>query len=305
MAITFDQLARDVERDLLGYSLDQASIAELAAPMTDTDTTFVVDAETAENLSQGLVEIDDELILVKTYDSGSGTVQVMGGVNGRGARGTVAAAHSSGSLITVAPAFPRYSIKKAINDTIRNLYPHLLVFAATTFTRNAAVYGYELPADVREVWYVRGRDVGPTATWRTLANWRFHPKAVTTDFPTGKAIEIYDIDWITPGQSVQVVYGTEPSVLVNDADDFATTTGYAERIAELVRWGACSKLLPAYEAARLQQQAVESTERAPLVREGSAIKAAQYYLAMYQTRLEEERSLMFQEIENFATYQGS
>lgn len=300
---TFDQLVKRVRQQLLGYAMNQESVSELSAPMTSGDTSFQVDTSTVTNLSRGLVEIDDELILVKTYAATSGVVTVMGLTNGRGYEGTTAASHSANALVTSSPAFPRARIKEAINDTIQGIYPHLVVFSSTEITKSAVVIEYELPADLADVWYVVGQLIGPSKVWQPMPNWRYNPRADPTVFPSGKSIQI--LDYVTPGQGIRVVYAKPPSVLVAGSDDFAATTGFADRITDLVVYGACKRLLPALESARLQLQSVETTERAPLVPPASASKAASLFASLYAERLAEERDLMFGDVPNYAMFQGS
>lgn len=300
---TFDQLVKRTRQQLLGYAMNQESVGELAAPMGPADTVFTCDTGTITNISRGIVEIDDELILVKTYDATNGTVSIMGLTNGRGYEGTVAASHTANSLVTSNPSFPKARIKEAINDTIRGIYPDLVVFSSTEITKLAPVVEYELPADLADVWYVNGQLIGPSKVWQPLPNWRFNPKADPTVFPSGKSLQVFD--YVTAGQGVRVVYSKPPSVLVNGSDDFAATTGFADRITDLVVYGACKRLLPALESARLQLQSVETTERAPLVPPASASKAASLYASLYAERLAEERALMFNDVPNYAMFQGS
>lgn len=299
---TFDQLVREVRQQLLGYSMNQESVSELSVAMSDTDTAFTCDTGTIQNLSRGLVEIDDELILVKAYDSSSGVVSVMGLDNGRGYEGTTAAAHDQHALVTSNPAFPRARIKKALNDTIRGLHPDLVVFDSTEITKLAPVIEYELPAEVNDVWYVVAQLIGPSKVAQPIPDWRYNPQARTANFPTGKSIQIHAS--VTPGQAVKVVYTKLPDVLVNNSDDF-TVTGYPERMTDLVVYGACKRLLPSLEAARLQLQSVEATERAPLVPPQSASRAAQLFASLYAERLEQEKALQRQEVPNYAYFQGS
>lgn len=299
---TLDQLVRQVRQQLLGYSMNQESVSELSAPMAADDTSFTCDTTTVTNLSRGLVEIDDELVLIKTYDPTSGVVSVMGLANGRGAEGTTAAEHEIHALVTSNPAFPRARIKEAVNQTIAGLYPHLVVFAATEITYNAAQVEYEMPAEADDVWYVTTKTIGPSKVARPSVNWRFNAKARTDDFPSGKSIQI--LDAVVPGQPVRVVYAKPPAPLAAGTDDI-TTTGYPERFSDLVVFGTCKRMLPALESARLQQQAIEATERAPLVPVTSASKTASLYASLYQERLEEERALQWEEIPNFAYFQGS
>jgi hypothetical protein len=299
---TYGQLVQQVRQQLLGFALNQESMSELSASMTNSATTFQVDGETIDNLSRGMVEIDDELILVKKTDLTSGVVTVMGGTAGRGYEGTTAASHSSGALVRSNPAFPRARIKEAITQTIATLYPELVVFSSTEITKLAPVVEYELPADLSDVWYVTGQLIGPSKVWQPLPNWRFNPKASTSVFASGKSIQV--LDSVMPGQKVRVVYAKIPSALSADSDDF-TATGYPERYVDLVVYGTCMRLLPALESARLQQQAVEATERAALVPPASAAKAMAMYAQLYAQRLQEEREQMYADVPNYAMFQGS
>jgi hypothetical protein len=72
----------------------------------------------------------------------------------------------------------------------------------------------------------------------------------------------------------------------------------------MIAYGACWRLLPAYESARLQQQGIEATERAPLVPTGAGSQAAQYYLSLYQRRLQEERDRLQRLFETFQNFNG-
>lgn len=290
---TFDGLLYRVRQQAMGYAKDQSPLGELSVAMTATDTSFTADTATVKNLSRGLAEIDDELVLIKSFDASSGVVQIMGGLNGRGAEGTTPAAHSVNALVTADPRFPRARIKEAINDTIQALYPALVVFATTSITNVSVVYEYGMPADALDVWAVSDQTIGPSQVWMQAMNLRFNPTANTTAFPTGKSIQLFDP--VTPGRTMFVKYTKAPSPLVNGSDDFTAVSGLPDRCADLVTYGALARLLPAYEAARLQQTAVESTERAALVPPGSALKGAQFYLGMYQQRLQEERLRMFEE----------
>lgn len=299
---TFDQLVRKVRQNLMGYAMNQESVAELAASMTASATTFTCDTSTVTNLSRGLVEIDDELILVKEYDPTNGVVSVMGLTNGRGYEATTAASHTQNSLVISNPAFPKARIKEAINETIRCLYPDLVVFASTEITKLAPVIEYELPSEVDGVWYVTGQLIGPSKVAQPLPNWRYNPEARISNFASGKSIQVFD--YVTAGQAIKVVYSKAPTALVNGSDELSTT-GFPERIADLVTYGACKRLIPALEAARLQLQSVETTERAPLVPPQSAAKAASLYASLYAERLQEERNRQWDEVPNYATFQGS
>lgn len=287
MATSFDQLVQRVRSMLLGFTKDQEQYSSLATSMTATDTSFNVDTATVNNLGSGTAEIGTELLLVKSVDRTTGTVLVLGNLSGRGREGTTAASHNVDDLVTMSPAFPRIRMQEAVNDTILGVYPTLVTFASTEIVKAMPQYEYGMPADAKDVWQVHGSTIGPSKQWLVLQNWRFNEDANTTAFPTGKSIQL--LDDITSGQTYRIRYSKPPSVLVNPGDDFATTTGLPDRCVDLIVFGACARLLPSYEAGRLQQRAIESSERAQTVPALSAAKAAQYFMGLYQQRLEEER----------------
>lgn len=306
MAVTFKDVVSRVEQQLLGYTKDQASVSSLVQPMTATDTTFLVDPETVTNLSRGLIQIGDEMILVKKFDRSSGTVTVMGGVNGRGVLSTTAASHSINDLVTDDPRFPRQRIKEAINDTIIGTYPDLWVFGEFEFPKFAARYEYPVPDDVDDVYKVTANTIGPSAVWFPVTNWRFNPIASTTSgqvkptpTPTGKTIQVYN--YIVPGRNIRVSYTKAPTLLSADSDLF-TSTGYPERYVDMITYGACWRVLPAYEAARLQQQNIEATERAPLVPTAAASDSSKFFYSLYNQRLNEERTRLQRLYDSYQTF---
>lgn len=305
---TFADLVSQVKQELIGYSKDQATITYLTQPMSDIDTTFTVDLETVTAVTRGLIEIDDEMILVKKFDRNSGLVSVMANINGRGVAGTTATSHAVNSIVTSDPRYPTIRIKEAINQTIKAVFPELWVFGSYEFNKVAPQFEYELPADVENVYKVTFDTIGPSRIWQPSQQWRFNSTASSDPVEgtsTGKSLQI--LDRIVPGRKIRVVYRKQPNTLVNNSDDFSTTTGWTgdqdgERFVDLIRYGATARLLSANEAARLQQQAIESTERAPLVPTGAATQAAQYYWALYERRLMQEKDRMFNLFQQYQTF---
>jgi hypothetical protein len=212
------------------------------------------------------------------------------------------------SIVTSDPRYPRARIKEAINDTINGIFPDLWVFGTYEFNWIASRYEYPVPADVEFIHKVETNTIGPSAIWFPNTTWRFDPQASTTagqvkpsPTPTGKTIQVLR-DYITPGRAVRISYAKKPNPLVNSNDVFDSVTGLPDRYIDMIVYGACWRLIPAYESARLQQTAIEATERADLVPTGSASKASQYYLGLYQRRLEEERDRLFRLYPNFQTF---
>lgn len=299
---TLEDLRQRVRSQVMGFTRDQYQTSELTAPMTAADTTFTIDSATVRNISRGLAEIDDELILIKSVDQTTNTVTVTGGVNGRGREGSVAASHSAQAIITMSPPVPRVRITEAINQTILACYPTVPVFGITEITKLAPVFEYEMPAEATDVWYIVADTVGPTQVHYPAPRWRFNTRAATDDFPSGNSIQL--LDFITPGRKFRIVYMKAPSTLTNASDVFTTVTGYDDRMVETVVWGACARIIPAYETARLQQMSIEGTERANLVPSSAAVKTAAYYETLFQAQLAREAERMYTDIPNYAFWQG-
>lgn len=84
---TFTQLVDRVKVNLMGFLQDQEQYAVLQTSMTNTDTTLQLTAATANNVSRGFIEIDDELMLVLTVSRPDGLV-TLAPAGGRGLYGT-------------------------------------------------------------------------------------------------------------------------------------------------------------------------------------------------------------------------
>ena len=286
---TLADLKGRIKQALQGYTRNQEQITWLAQATLATDTLMYVDPGTSSNLSRGLIEIEDELILLNTFNTQTGTFTVSAGTNGRGVEGTTPAFHQFNSIVTMDPDFPNQRITEALNDTIRAVYPDVYAMNSTEFNYAAARFEYPMPANCDSVYKVTIETIGPSKVWKTGRRWRFNPQASThagDGSPTGKSIQI--MDPVIPGRIVRVMYKSSPNILVNNTDVYETVTGFDSRTIDMVIYGACWRLLSSLEPARLAQKSVEATERAPLVPAGAAANASQMYYRMFTERFNQE-----------------
>ncbi len=300
---TYATLVARVRQSLLGFTKDQEQYSFVTTAVAATDSTILADPSTLGSVSNGLIQIDDELILISNINRSTSQLTVLAGTNGRGVEGTTAAAHAQNALIVNDPTFPRMAIKQAINDTINGMFPDIFVVKSTTITKSAPVLEYALPADVVDVIQVHSDTVGPSQINFANQHWRFNPSANTTRFPNGKSIQI--LDPVTPGRTVWITYQAEPGTPANDSDDIGTVTGWgsdANRYSDIIVFGASARLISSYESARLQQGAIEQTERASLVPVQSATKASQYFWQQYNQRLAEERQRLMERYQTTAYF---
>jgi hypothetical protein len=282
---TLKDMVDEVHSNLTGYTLRQDRVTYVAdaAGITTTDTTITVPNE--NNLANGIIEIDEELIWVESFDNISKKLNIAPGF-GRGYRNTNPAPHSQYAQITLSPTFPKSVIKKAINDTIKSVYPKIWGVSSTTFTYKPAQVAYALPDDVQEILAVSWQTVGPSKEWLPVVRWRQDRMANATAFNTNKTISLYDR--ITAGRTVQVWYAMQPNTLDSNTDEFADVSGLPESAEDVVVLGAAYRLLSFIDAGRLNLTSAESDSANTKIPSSASVSTSKYIYALYQQRLNEE-----------------
>jgi hypothetical protein len=273
---TFKNLVDQVALNLQGYTYDQAQMTFLTTGIDTDDTALTVDD--GANVSRGIVEIDEELVWVQNVDRNAGTATIAPW--GRGYMSSTAATHAMGARVTDNPVFPRQQIKLNINQVINDLYPDLYVIGTTEITNIAARSTYEVPAAAQEVTTVRWQTIGPSKFWQPIKRYAFNPRADTTEFPSGKSVDIWDR--IVPGRPMKVDYIKAATTLANDSDDVSTVTGLGNYIEPVLIYGTCYRMAGNLDTPRLQTRAVETSQRAAYVETGAATDVAKYFYALYQ-----------------------
>ena len=148
MTTTLSDMINEVSMNLSGYTLtqDRSTYIKSAVPATASSSAspIVLSLGSTDNVGKGIVEIDEELFWIDTYDRVGNTATVA--PYGRAYLGTTLAAHTVDTKVTISPTFPKFSIKRAINDTIKGLSGTLFAADTTTITYSSAVSTYRLPA---------------------------------------------------------------------------------------------------------------------------------------------------------------
>ena len=281
MPTTYANLVDEVLLNLSGYTLRQDRTTHLTGNITTSSTTL--NLASVSNIGKGLVEIDDELLWIDSYDRISNTATIP--PYGRGYNGSTPAAHNANTKVTIAPTFPRATVKNAINDTIDAVFPKLFGVGTYTFTLQATKTLYQIPAEAQTVLDVKWSTVGPSNEWLPVKSWRQDPTANTTSFTTGNSIGVYDA--ITPGRTVQVFYTKKPSLLANASDDF-TTTGLPTSCKDVIMYGAAYRLASFIDPGRLTYTSAEADNADSKIQYGSGASTARFLLALFNQRLTEE-----------------
>lgn len=284
---TLKDMIDEVKSNLTGYTMRQDRLSYLANAGGITTTSSAIQVGSSSSFTKGIIEIDDELIWIDSFDKTSNTLNVIPGF-GRGYSNTSPAPHAQYSQVTISPAFPRVNIKKAINDTINSVYPTLWTMSSYTFTFNPAQNTYGLPDDCENVFQVSWQTVGPSKEWKMVDKWRLDQMANTTAFNSNAAIVIYD--YITPGRTVQVWYRSTPSTLSSSNEDFSDVTGLPETCADVIVLGASYRMLSYLDAGRINFTAAEAELADTKIPSNAGASASKYIYALYQQRLREENT---------------
>ena len=289
---TLAEMIDEVSINLSGYTYQQdrstyltVAVTSLTSPSASPTT---LSLGSTENVGKGVIEVDEELMWVNSFDRISNTATIA--PYGRGYLGTTATTHAVDTKVTISPIFPRYSIKKAINDTIRAIGTQLMVVKQTSFTWNAAVNTYKLDGlNIESILTVMWQDTGPTQEWIRVGRYDFDPLADTTTWGSNsQTITIYEP--ITPGRTVKIMYVTQPSSFTSNSQQLTAQTGYPETVKDVIILGASYRLLTYLDPARASQispQADEIDAKRPF---GSANTAVRQVYALFQQRLKEEVS---------------
>ena len=283
----------EVSMNLSGYTLQQDRATYITAAVTTTTSPSsaptILTLASADNLGKGVVEIDEELLWIDNFDRVGNTATIA--PYGRGYLGTTAATHAADAKVTISPTFPRFAIKRAINDTISAIGASIFAASTTTITSNAAVSAFRLPTtgttlNIRSILAVAYQALGASKEWIPIRTYRFDGNANSTAFDSGQTISIYDN--IPSGRTIQVVYSTDPVPFTTNADVFTTQTGLPESCKDLVILGATYRLLSNLDPARasmISPQADEVDAKRPY---GSSQSITKQIYALFNQRLNEE-----------------
>ena len=287
---TLNEMIDEVVLNLAGYTFQQDRATYLKTPVTTTTSSsaspLILSLGSTENVGKGIIEIDEELMWIDSFDRISNTATVA--PYGRGYLGSTASTHGTDTKVTISPTFPRSSIKRSINDTVRSLGSSIFAVKSTTFTFNAAQTTYAFNGlNIKNILTISWESIGPSKEWVPVRRWDFDSTADATAFGAN-AQTITLGEYPISGRSVRVVYATDPAPFTTNTQDYSTQTGLPESTRDIVILGAAYRLLTFLDPARAAQvspQADETDSKRPF---GASQSATKQLYALYQQRLSEE-----------------
>jgi hypothetical protein len=280
---TFNDMVDEVLLNLAGYTMRQDRLTYLTNAITSA-AALSVPIASVDNVARGLIEIGEELLFVDSVNRPASSLVVA--PFGRGYQGTTPATHAINTKVTIAPTFPRIAVKRALNDTVKAVYPQLWGIGTHTFSYSPAQSTYALPSDAEGVIAVAFSTTGPTKEWMPIRSYRHDPMANTASFTSGNTITLYS--GVEPGRTVQVTYSKEATAMVNNSDDFVGVTGLPLSTKDVIIYGAAYRLVSFIDPSRLTFTSAEADEADRSKPIGSGSNAARFIFSLYQQRLQEE-----------------
>ncbi len=242
---------------------DQGAQVALGADITDTTVStitlggFTIPEDEALLRQGSIVEVEQELLRVVSYDDIAGTIDVT-----RGAYGTVKSTHATPLLMSLNPPYTRASVFEAVADNIITLYPSLFTTSQEYIsTVSAGVFpmGDDLAVEVLSAW-------GDGWTGSTDIH-----------------AEIVDFHQLTGGRSVITNQATAGSLWFRYRRRMAKATSESETLAELgldERWvnivmaGAAGDLLVGRDVPAVHTEWVKNVLEAENIRVGTRMSIA-------------------------------
>ena len=291
MTSTLDVLTDEVVMNLAGYTLQQDRTTHLTSNITTTTSTLAAPTTfslNADEIGSGIVEIGDELLWVDSYDRISKTATIP--PYGRGFIGTTAATHDAGDRVVITPTFPRSSVKRAIQDTIRGIGSSIYAAKNTSFNYSPSIDVYAFNnLNIQNILRISWEDTGSTKRWVPIVRWSWDSFPDQTTWGANSQTLTINDRFVQAGRKVSVTYATSPSLLsTSSTDSFNQQTYLPESVRDVVVLGASYRLLSFLDPARnaiSSPQADEIDTKRPY---GSSNAATRALYQLYATRLAEE-----------------
>lgn len=301
MTATFSDIVNEVLINLQGYTMQQDRATSLSAAISSTTTTTVSVTSTSD-IGKGIIEVGEELMWVENFDRVGNTLTISPW--GRGYLGTTASTAATSSKVTISPTFPKYVVKRAINDTLRAMGASIHAVKQLTFTYNAAITTYELldgsgnNVEAQSILAAHWQEVGPSKEWLPIRRIDLEPYADITTWGGSSAQPAQTVtvrDYITPGRTVKITYAAAPGVLSSDSDVFTTATGLPLSCKDVVVLGAIYRLLTFLDPARASQTSPQADEIDSKRSFGAVGGVMRQIYGLYTQRLNEEAKAQLQQ----------
>jgi hypothetical protein len=260
----------------------------------DDETTSIDLNYTPAGLAQGTyLAVDDEIMFVWAVSSASGTASVV--TVQRGMKGTQPAGHLAGAIVQVNPYFPKYQVRKTLQDEIRSWGPQVFAVKTIDIAGVDFVRGYDLTG-IGAFFFGLDLTVSPdpytgvvsSQNWRRI-DYRIDSSADVSVFPSGAALFVTDpVGMFDTPRTLHLTYAApldvDSSFLDNDS---LIEMGMDASDADIAPYGAAYRLASGREMRRMLiegQGQISDLQNFP---PGYQLKAAEEFKSLRDSRLQD------------------
>ena len=277
---TAGNLVDRVVQQLLAGTVEERN--KIASSVNASVTSVPITYSLGSLAEQTVFEIESEMLYVWDVDTANKTLTVE-----RGFGGTTAASHSSGTVLTVNPKFPRWQVLNALNDELADLSSPmngLFQMKSVDVSYNGSDRMVDLASvtSMIDLYDVRWRF--ESDDYPVVRNVRLARNLPTTDFSSGFAL-IFD-QGIQSG-TVRVWYKDKYTPFTTEASTLAST-GATTELADLLVLGAQIRLLAGREVKRNFIESQGDTRRAEEVPAGAMNASVTNLLRLRRDRINAE-----------------
>jgi hypothetical protein len=278
---TVAQIINRTQRQLLSGVVEERN--KIASAVNTTATTITLTYEIAGIRQGSIIEIDAEQMYVWSVLESTKVATVERAFNG-----TVAAAHTNGSIVTVNPRFPRAQVLEAINDELADLSSPmngLFQVKILDLSYNGSDRQINLPSisDVIDLIEVRNRYI--SSDYQQVNRVKLLRNMPTKDFGSGMALQF---DQGVRQGDLRVSYRAPFTKFTIESENVQMNGGYPESAEDILVVGAQIRLIAPREIKRNFTESQGDTRRADEVSAGAVSNSIVSMLRMRRDRITAE-----------------
>lgn len=286
---TAGALLERVNRQLLSGTVEERN--KLSASINASETSLVMTYD-LKGLREGTVfEIDSELFYVWQATSGTKTLVVE-----RGYAGTTPATHSSGTIVTLNPRFPKAQMLEALNQDIDDLSSPvngLFRIVATDVTYNGSDRQINLTGATNVIDLIDVRLRYLADDYPVLRGVRLQRNLPTSDFPSGLAL-VFDEGTIAG--SLRVRYKSPFTRAASTASDIQSVCFVPESMEDILEMGVMVRMLQTREVKRNFIESQGDTRRSDEVPPGAIRDSFTNILRLRRDRIIAEKAKLARQV---------
>lgn len=253
---------------------DYPTLDTLGASVSSTATVLSVSQNPTSDLyvKNRLIQVDSEIILVKTTATAASTMTVA-----RAQLGSTAASHASGANVMVHPRYLDQDILDALNQALALTFPLIYkpVLDTTSWTPDSTKQQFQIPSTCRYIAGIDFLDPGdPGNAFYPVRGWRIRRGATSyVEFRTAPV----------EGTTIRVRgYGPFSDLTLSGSTD----AQFPDEAAKVLVLGAYEYLLASGEATRVRVDTGVIDNREQANRTGSSMLAANAMLSRFERALQ-------------------